>query len=64
MCIINIRDIIDISDIIWSVMMLRATQRRVSHESGGESGAMGRHSTRRAGCAEHAVLCCKDRAAW
>ena len=25
---INLRDIIDISDIIWSVMMLRATPRR------------------------------------
>jgi hypothetical protein len=49
MCIINIRDIIDISDIIWSVMMLRATPRRVSHESGGESGAMGRRNYQESG---------------
>ncbi len=49
MRIINIRDIIDISDIIWSVMMLRAASRRVSHESGGESGAMGRRNYQESG---------------
>ncbi len=57
-------NIIDISDIIWSVMMLRVTPRRVSHKSCCERGQWGGAITRRAGCAEHAVLRCEDRAAW